>query len=128
LKALPLLLAALCVGATVAAIDTRARSQTVLQPRPSSVGQVSGDELGSLGLADAWLNSPPLTKAGLRGKVVLVQFWTYTCINWLRTAPYIRAWAEKYQDQGLVRGIGCGQPTPDRAAQGAARGTPRREL
>jgi thiol-disulfide isomerase/thioredoxin len=52
--------------------------------------------------ATTWLNSPPLTPAGLRGKVVLVQFWTYTCINWLRTAPYVRAWAEKYQDQGLV--------------------------
>ena len=52
--------------------------------------------------ATAWLNSPPLTAAGLRGKVVLVDFWTYTCINWLRTLPYVRAWAEKYKDQGLV--------------------------
>ena len=43
-----------------------------------------------------------LTSAGLRGKVVLVDFWTYTCINWLRTLPYVRAWAEKYKDQGLV--------------------------
>jgi thiol-disulfide isomerase/thioredoxin len=102
LKALPLLLAALFVGATVAAVDTLARDRTMLQPLPNSVGHVSGDELGSLGRADAWLNSPPLTKAGLRGKVVLVQFWTYTCINWLRTEPYIRAWAEKYQHQGLV--------------------------
>jgi thiol-disulfide isomerase/thioredoxin len=52
--------------------------------------------------ATAWLNSPPLTEADLRGKVVLVDFWTYTCINWLRTLPYLRAWAEKYGDQGLV--------------------------
>jgi thiol-disulfide isomerase/thioredoxin len=52
--------------------------------------------------ATAWLNSPPLTPAGLRGKVVLVQFWTYTCINWLRTLPYVRAWADKYKDQGFV--------------------------
>jgi thiol-disulfide isomerase/thioredoxin len=52
--------------------------------------------------ATAWLNSPPLSPANLRGKVVLVQFWTYTCINWLRTLPYIRAWAELYQEQGLV--------------------------
>ena len=46
--------------------------------------------------ATGWLNSPPLTAAELRGKVVLVDFWTYTCINWLRTLPYVRAWAEKY--------------------------------
>src|SRR5215470_11485046 len=49
-----------------------------------------------------WPNSQPLTTASLRGKVVLVQFWTYTCINWLRTLRYVRAWAEKYKDQGLV--------------------------
>jgi thiol-disulfide isomerase/thioredoxin len=59
-------------------------------------------ELPSLGGATAWLNSPPLTAADLRGKVVLVDFWTYTCINWLRTLPYVRAWAEKYRDHGLV--------------------------
>jgi thiol-disulfide isomerase/thioredoxin len=59
-------------------------------------------ELTSLERADEWLNSPPLTPSTLRGKVVLVDFWTYTCINWLRTLPYIRAWAEKYKDQGLV--------------------------
>jgi thiol-disulfide isomerase/thioredoxin len=52
--------------------------------------------------ATGWLNSSPLTPADLRGKVVLVDFWTYTCINWLRTLGYIRAWAEKYEDQGLV--------------------------
>jgi thiol-disulfide isomerase/thioredoxin len=52
--------------------------------------------------ATEWLNSPPLTAAELRGKVVLVDFWTYTCINWLRTLPYIRAWAEKYKEHGLV--------------------------
>jgi thiol-disulfide isomerase/thioredoxin len=56
----------------------------------------------SLDSATGWLNSPPLTAAGLRGKVVLVDFWTYTCINWLRTLPYLRAWAERYQDHGLV--------------------------
>lgn len=52
--------------------------------------------------ATGWLNSPPLTPAGLRGRVVLVQFWTYTCINWLRTLPYVRAWADKYKEHGLV--------------------------
>jgi thiol-disulfide isomerase/thioredoxin len=59
-------------------------------------------EFPSLAGATGWLNSPPLTPASLRGKVVLVDFWTLTCINWLRTLPYIRAWAEKYKDQGLV--------------------------
>jgi thiol-disulfide isomerase/thioredoxin len=59
-------------------------------------------ELPSLDGATGWLNSEPLTTAGLRGKVVLVDFWTYTCINWLRTLSYIRAWSEKYEKQGLV--------------------------
>jgi thiol-disulfide isomerase/thioredoxin len=59
-------------------------------------------ELPSLGGASAWLNSQPLTAGSLRGKVVLVQFCTYTCINWLRTLPYVRAWAEKYAGQGLA--------------------------
>jgi thiol-disulfide isomerase/thioredoxin len=62
----------------------------------------SRNEVVSLDQADEWLNSPPLTAPALRGKVVLVNFWTYTCINWLRTAPYVRAWAEKYRKQGLV--------------------------
>src|SRR6201989_1561952 len=52
--------------------------------------------------ATGWLNSPPLTADGLRGSVVLVSFWTYTCINWLRQLPYLRAWAGKYSGQGLV--------------------------
>jgi thiol-disulfide isomerase/thioredoxin len=59
-------------------------------------------ELASLGQATEWINSEPLTQRSLQGKVVLVQFWTYSCINWLRTMPYVRAWAEKYRDQGLV--------------------------
>jgi thiol-disulfide isomerase/thioredoxin len=49
-----------------------------------------------------WINSEPLAPAELHGKVVLVQFWTYTCVNWLRTLPYVRAWAQKYKDKGLV--------------------------
>ena len=52
--------------------------------------------------ATAWINSPPLTLASLRGKVVLIDFWTYSCINCLRTLPYIKAWNEKYKDSGLV--------------------------
>jgi thiol-disulfide isomerase/thioredoxin len=52
--------------------------------------------------ATGWLNSEPLTPQGLRGRVVLVDFWTYTCINWLRTAPFVKAWDEKYRDLGLT--------------------------
>jgi len=58
-------------------------------------------ELAAIGGAAEWLNSPRLTPSSLAGKVVLVDFWTYTCINWLRTLPYVRAWAQKYR-QGLV--------------------------
>ena len=59
-------------------------------------------DLPSLRGAPAWLNSKPLTQADLRGKVVLVDFWTYTCVNWRRTLQYVRAWAEKYENHGLV--------------------------
>src|SRR3954451_6477874 len=52
--------------------------------------------------ATAWLNSEPLTPESLRGRVVLVDFWTYTCVNWLRTLPYVREWAHKYRDAGLT--------------------------
>ena len=55
--------------------------------------------------ATGWLNSEPLSPAGLRGKVVLVDFWTYTCINWLRTLAWIRAWSEKYADGLVVIGV-----------------------
>jgi thiol-disulfide isomerase/thioredoxin len=56
----------------------------------------------SLAGATGWLNSPALTPTDLHGKVVLVDFWTFTCVNWLRTLPYLRAWEAKYRDQGLV--------------------------
>ena len=59
-------------------------------------------ELPALDGAKEWINSPPLTVTALHGKVVLVDFWTYTCINWRRTLPYLRAWAEKYKEHGLV--------------------------
>ena len=58
--------------------------------------------LASFDGATGWLNSEPLTPDGLRGRVVLVDFWTYTCVNWLRTLPYLRAWADKYGEQGLT--------------------------
>ena len=79
------------------------------QPKRIQVNQtisVSGDTATDvqpdLSGATAWINSPPLTLASLRGKVVLVDFWTYSCINCLRTLPYIKAWNEKYQNSGLV--------------------------
>jgi thiol-disulfide isomerase/thioredoxin len=79
---------------------------TVRWPVPgrhtASVALPVEGELPSFGGATGWLNSPPLTPDGLRGKVVLVNFWTYTCINWLRQLPYVRAWAAKYSDQALV--------------------------
>jgi thiol-disulfide isomerase/thioredoxin len=66
-------------------------------------------EFPSLGGATAWLNSPPLSADSLRGHVVLIDFWTYTCINWRRTLPYVRAWAEKYREYGVVT-IGVHSP------------------
>ena len=59
-------------------------------------------QLAALDGASVWLNSEPLTAEGLRGRVVLVDFWTYSCVNWLRTLPYVSAWHERYRDRGLV--------------------------
>jgi len=78
-------------------------NQLLLATRhPAAVPLPFEGELPSLSGATAWLNSPPLSADDLQGKVVLIDFWTYTCINWLRTLPYVRAWAEKYRDQGVV--------------------------
>jgi thiol-disulfide isomerase/thioredoxin len=81
---------------------TRANQLFRATTHPAAVRLPVEGSLPSLASATGWLNSPPLTAAGLRGSVVLVDFWTYTCINWLRTLPYLRAWAEQYQDHGLV--------------------------
>ncbi|MEJ1962042.1 MAG: cytochrome c biogenesis protein CcdA [Gammaproteobacteria bacterium] len=69
--------------------------------KPPGAPPVEGD-LPSLSGAVAWLNSPPLTTEGLRGKVVLIDFWTYSCINCLRTLPYLKAWYDRYKDHGLT--------------------------
>ena len=61
-----------------------------------------GTRMPPLDGATGWINSTPLDANALRGKVVVVDFWTYTCINWMRTAPYVRTWARKYKDAGLV--------------------------
>ena len=74
-------------------------------------------QLAAIGAANQWLNSPPLTPANLGGKVVVVDFCTYTCINWLRTLPYRRAWAQKY-GPGLVL---IGVHTPSSASSVTSR-------
>ena len=103
MKANQLLLAALLISAIGAPIKTLAEDKSLMkQMAPAMVQLPKEGDFPSLGGATGWLNSPPLTAAGLRGKVVLIDFWTYTCINWLRTLPYVRAWAEKYKSQGLV--------------------------
>src|SRR4051794_21846129 len=66
----------------------------------STLGTEAG-ELPSL-KAERWVNSPPLTPDALRGKVVLIDVWEYTCINWIRTAPYVKAWNRDYAEAGLV--------------------------
>ncbi len=74
-----------------------------MQPTtPAAISLPIEGELPSLSGAIEWLNTQPLTPDGLRGRVVLVEFLTYTCINWLRTMPYVRAWSEKYRDNALV--------------------------
>jgi cytochrome c biogenesis protein CcdA/thiol-disulfide isomerase/thioredoxin len=69
---------------------------------PSGGNATPGPALAKISGETAWINSPPLTPASLRGKVVLVDFWTYSCINCLRTLPYVKAWYAKYKDRGLV--------------------------
>src|SRR5262249_10331927 len=68
----------------------------------SILDRIMTHELPELDGATAWVNSEPLSSAGLRGRVVIVQFCTYSCVNWLRTLPYVRAWVERYADDGLV--------------------------
>lgn len=68
-------------------------------------GMAFGEALPAIDKAADWLNAPRVTASSLRGKVVLVQFCTYTCINWLRTVPYIRAWAQKYREHVAVIGV-----------------------
>jgi thiol-disulfide isomerase/thioredoxin len=80
---------------------TRANQLFRATTHPAALLPVEG-RMPSLDSGTGWLNSEPLTAADLRGHVVLINFWTYTCINWLRTLAYLRAWADKYKDQGLV--------------------------
>jgi thiol-disulfide isomerase/thioredoxin len=106
MKAIKLVFAAMLASLGLASTGTLAEDKSVMHkmmpPKEMVPSNLATGELSSLSSATAWLNSEPLTAADLRGKVVLVDVWTYTCINWLRTVPYVRAWAEKYKDQGLV--------------------------
>jgi thiol-disulfide isomerase/thioredoxin len=77
--------------------------------RPTAAELPIAGEFPQLDGATAWLNTEPLTPAGLRGRVVVVQFCTFSCVNWLRTLPYVRAWVERYRDDGLVL-IGAHSP------------------
>jgi thiol-disulfide isomerase/thioredoxin len=88
-------------AATMSVIGARLGVSGKLMARTALQLSIEG-ELPSFAGASGWLNSAPLTPTGLRGKVVLVDFWTYTCVNWLRTLPYVRAWSEKYRNIGLV--------------------------
>lgn len=96
-----LLLAAIVVAAVGVSLHTLAKDKSAPLPRAALPLPIEG-KFPPLDGATGWLNSPPLTAAGLRGKVVLVDFWTYSCINWRRSLPFVRAWAQKYKAQGLV--------------------------
>jgi thiol-disulfide isomerase/thioredoxin len=87
-------IAAIGLGGRISARAQGANMQATGLPVEGAMPSLAG--------ATAWINSAPLTPAELRGKVVLVEFWTYTCINWRRSHAYVRAWAQKYQDHGLV--------------------------
>jgi len=88
----------------IAALTIAAAEFGMMSPRNAlaAVKLPIEGEFPSLGGATDWLNSQPLTAAGLRGKIVVIDFCTYSCINWLRSLPYVRAWAEKYKNRGLV--------------------------
>ena len=87
---------------TIAGVQLGMLGSLLHQLTPAAGQIANGRELQSLTRATEWLNSPPLTAQALRGRVVLIDFWTYTCINWIRTLPHIRAWGARYKDHGLV--------------------------
>jgi len=98
-----LLIPAMLASPAVAQTRTPTEWRTRVKPMmTSSVPLRNEGDLPSFAGAGEWLNSPPLSPAGLRGKVVLIDIWNYSCINWIRQVPYVRAWAGKYKDRGLV--------------------------
>jgi thiol-disulfide isomerase/thioredoxin len=101
LRPLPPALVVCAIGLWCSATCAELKSEEYPMTFAAAQLPVEGS-LPSLDGAIEWMNTPPLSMTQLRGKVVLVEFWTYTCINWRRTLPYVRAWADKYRDQGLV--------------------------
>jgi cytochrome c biogenesis protein CcdA/thiol-disulfide isomerase/thioredoxin len=89
-------------GASNSAAGNAGGAMMMMAPKGAGAGLPAEGPMPSLSGAVAWLNSPPLTTAGLRGKVVLIDFWTYSCINCLRELPYVKAWAQRYGPAGLV--------------------------
>jgi len=103
MKAHQVAIAAILASAIGTVTETLAEDKRVVQRTTFAAIRLPVEgELPSLASATDWLNSQPLTASGLRGNVILIDFWTYSCINWLRQLPYVRAWADKYKDQGLV--------------------------
>jgi thiol-disulfide isomerase/thioredoxin len=103
MNAIRLLLAVMLAGPVAAPTKATTEWRHPMKPMmTSSVPLPIEGALPSFVGGGEWLNSSPLTPAGLRGKVVLVDIWNYSCINWIRQLPYVRAWAEKYKDRGLV--------------------------
>jgi cytochrome c biogenesis protein CcdA/thiol-disulfide isomerase/thioredoxin len=90
-------------NSTMAMSNTKADGHAMMMSaaKPGGSLPVEG-EIPSFAGATLWLNSPPLTPESLRGKVVVVDFWTYSCINCLRALPYVKSWYEKYKDHGLI--------------------------
>lgn len=100
-------------AATEAPSFLRSLIRSIAHHLPDDSGELPVEgELPAFTGATGWLNSAPLMSEGLRGRVVLIDFWTYTCINWLRTLPYVRAWDAKYAAQGLTT-IGVHTPEFD---------------
>jgi thiol-disulfide isomerase/thioredoxin len=102
-------ISALAIAAlfAIAALTASLLSKTAMSGTRASTAQQASTtaakgNMPPLDGATAWINSQPLKTTDLQGKVVLVEFWTYTCINWRRQLPYVRAWADKYRDKGLV--------------------------
>ena len=107
----PTLLLIAVLLATPVAASTRTPNQggTPVKPAATSAAPLPIEgAMPALGKGE-WINSPPLSPADLRGKVVLVNIWNYSCINWIRQVPYVRAWAQAYRDRGLVV-IGVNSP------------------
>ena len=92
---------AACAAIALSGMSCKGSSDSPVAPR-TGLSSIFERTMPSLDGATDWINSPPLESDALHGKVVLIDFWTYTCINWMRTAPYVRLWAEKYKDAGLV--------------------------